>query len=117
MSQARRPLRSDVELPVPAQGSPLDFLLVQLQAQRGDDCVPALAKLFRQIVLADNYVPGWEALMDIAPVGRNFVSESAQLFLPVTLRTLGSGFIGLETPSARSCNSDSTSDHRAGSPV
>ena len=26
MSQTRRRLRSDVELPVPAQGSPLDFL-------------------------------------------------------------------------------------------
>jgi hypothetical protein len=29
MSQARRRLGSDVELPVPAQGSPLDFLFAQ----------------------------------------------------------------------------------------
>src|SRR5437667_8506904 len=65
-----------------------------------------------------NYVPGWVALMDIAPVGRNFVGESAQFFLPVTLRTLGSGFVGFETPRTSGCNSDSsTSNHCAGPPV
>jgi hypothetical protein len=33
MSQARRRLRSDVELPVPAQGSPLDLLFAQKEVE------------------------------------------------------------------------------------
>jgi hypothetical protein len=57
MSQAGRPLRSDVELPVPAQGSPLDFLFAQEEIECCGNRIGALAQLFRQIALADNYVP------------------------------------------------------------
>jgi hypothetical protein len=38
--------------------------------------IGALAQLFRQIPLADSYVPSWVPLMDIAPVGRNPVGNS-----------------------------------------
>jgi hypothetical protein len=69
MSQARRRLRSDVELPVPAQGSPLDFLFAQKEVECGGNRIGALAQLFRQIALADDYVPGWVAVMDVASIG------------------------------------------------
>ena len=76
------------------------------------------ARWVRQVALADDYVPGWVALMDIAPVDRNPIGECAEFFLPVTLHTLGSGLIGFQTPSAGDCNSDrSTSDHCASLPV
>ncbi len=61
--------RSDVELPVPAQGSPLDFFLAQEEVECNGNRIGALAQLFRQIALADDYIPGWVPLMDIAPVG------------------------------------------------
>ena len=69
MSQARRRLRSDVELPVPAQGSPLDFLFAQEEVECCGNRIGVLAQLFRQIALADDYVPSWVALMDVAPIG------------------------------------------------
>ncbi len=68
MSQARRRLRSDVELPIPAQGSPLDFLFAQEEVECCGNRIGALAQLFRQIALADDYVPSWVALMDVAPI-------------------------------------------------
>jgi hypothetical protein len=67
-TQARR-LRSDVELPVPAQGNPLDFLFAQEEVECCGNRIGALAQLFRQIALADDYVPGWVALMDVAAIG------------------------------------------------
>src|SRR5437879_12302442 len=109
---------SDVQLPISVQRSLLDFLFTQEEVQCGGNNVGVLAKLFRQVAFADDYVPGWVALVDTAPVDRNFVSESAQFFLPITLHTLGSALIGLQTPSGRNCDSDSgTSDHCAGPPV
>jgi len=74
-------------------------------------------ELFRQIALADYYVPGWVPLMNIAPVGRNPVRECAKSLCCLPLRTLISNLIGFQIPSARSCNSDNTSDHCATSPV
>ena len=68
MSQARRRLRSDVELPIPAQGSPLDFLFAQEEVECCGNRIGALVQLFRQIALADDYVPSWVALMDVAPI-------------------------------------------------
>ena|SRR3984893_3582876 len=117
MSQARRRLRSDVELPVPAQGSPLDSLLAQKEVECCGNGVGALAQLFRQIVLADYYVPSWVALMDVAPVGRNPVGECTKFLCCLPLRTLASDLIGFQTPFARSCNSDKTGDHCAAFPV
>jgi len=61
--------------------------------------------------------PGGVALMDIAPVGRNLVGECAKFLFILSLRTLTSDLIGFQTPPARSCNSDSTSDHCAAFPV
>src|SRR5712692_793617 len=117
MSQARRPLRSDVELPIPVQGSLLDFSFAQEEVQCCGNGIGALAKLFSQVALADDYIASWVALMDIAPVARYLIGERPKFSLLLTLRTLGSGLVSFETPSARSCNSDSTSDHRAASPV
>ncbi len=62
-------LRSDVELPVPAQGSPLDFLFSQEEIECCGNRIGALAQLFRQIALTDDYVPGRVALMDVASIG------------------------------------------------
>src|SRR5438552_14579019 len=62
-------LRSDVELPVPAQGSPLDYLFAQEQVKCCGNGIGALAQLFRQIALADDNVPSWVAVMDVASVG------------------------------------------------
>ena len=69
-----------------------------------------LRSLFRQVVLPHNHIPGWIALMDSVPVGRNLVRECTKFLFLLTLRTLSAGLIGLQTPPARSCNSDSTSD-------
>jgi hypothetical protein len=52
-------LRSDVELPIPAQGSPLDFLFAQEEVECCGNRIGALTQVFRQIALADDYVPGW----------------------------------------------------------
>ena len=60
--------RSDVELPVPAQGSPLDFLFAQEQVKCCGNGIGALAQLFRQIALADDNVPSWVAVMDVASI-------------------------------------------------
>jgi len=85
---------------------------------RWQQCRGACEVCSARVAFTDDYVPGWVALVDIAPVDRNFVSESAQFFLPITLHTLGSGLIGFQTPSGRNCDSDSgTSDHCAGPPV
>jgi hypothetical protein len=46
-NQARRPLRSDVKLPISVQRSLLDSLFAQEQVQGCDDNVGVLAKLFR----------------------------------------------------------------------
>ncbi len=61
--------RSDVELPVPAQGSPLDFLFAQQEVECCGNRIVTLAQLFRQVGLADDYVPGRVALMDVASIG------------------------------------------------
>ena len=61
--------RSEVKLPVPAQGSPLDFLFAQEDVERCGNRIRALPQLFRQIALADDYVPGWVAFMDVASIG------------------------------------------------
>ena len=63
---------------------------------------------------ADDYVPGWVPLMDFAPVGRNFVSESPQFFLPITLRTSGSDFVAFETALARAWSTSSSTATTAG---
>jgi hypothetical protein len=61
----------------------------------------ALAQLFRKIALADDYVPSWVAVMDIAPVGRSPVGECAKFpFRLPLLRTLASNLIGFQTPPA-----------------
>jgi hypothetical protein len=117
MSQGRRPLRSDVELPVPAQGSPLDFLFAQEEVECSGNRIGALAQLFCQIALADDYVPGREALMDVSSIGSNPVGECPEFLLVPSLCTLISNLIGFQTPSARSCNSDKTGDHCATLPV
>ena len=117
MSQARRRLRSDVELPVPAQGSPLDFLFAQEEVECCGNRVGTLAQLFRQIALADHYVPCRVAVMDTSPVGRNPVGECAKFLCCLPLRTLESDLICFQTPFARSCNSHKTSDHCATLPV
>ena len=61
--------------------------------------------------------PVWVPLMDIAPVGRNPVGECAKFRCCLPLSTLASDLIGFQTPFARSCNSDKTSDHCATLPV
>jgi hypothetical protein len=95
----------------------LDFLFAQKKVECCGNGIGALAQLFRQIALADDYVPGWVPLMDIAPVGRNPVRECAKSLCCLPLRTLTSGLIGFQTPFARSRNSDNTNDHCATSPV
>ena len=109
--------RSDVELPVPAQGGPLDFLLAQEEVECYGNRIGALAQLFRQIALADYYVASWIPLVDIAPIGRNLVGECPEFPLVSSLCAVISNLIGFQTPSARSCNSDKTSDHCAALPV
>jgi len=47
MNQSRRPLRSDVQLPVSVQRSLLDSLFAQEEVQCCGNGVGALAKLFR----------------------------------------------------------------------
>jgi hypothetical protein len=55
--------------------------------------------------------------MDIASVDGNLVGECPEFLLISSLCTLISNLIGFQIPSARSCNSDNTSDHCATSPV
>lgn len=101
----------DVQLPVPVQRSLLGSFFTQEEVQCCGNSVGALAKLFRQVVLAHNHIPRWIALMDSVSVGRNLVCECTKfLFLP-TLRTLSTGLIGLQTPPAHSCNSDSSDQY------
>ena len=95
----------------------MDFLLAQEEVECGGNRIGALAQLFRQIALADDYVPGWVPLMDIAPVGRNPVGECPEFLLTSSLCALISNLIGFQTPFACSCNSDKTSDHCATLPV
>ena len=95
----------------------MDLLLAQKEAECCGNGIGALAELFRQIALADDYVPGWVPLMDIAPVGRKPVGECAKFLCCLPLRTLASDLIGFQTPFARSCNSDKTSDHCTTLPV
>ena len=83
-------MRSDVQLPVPIQGSLLDFLFAQEEVQCCGNSVGVLAKLFRQIVLADDYVPGWVPLMDLATVGGNLISDCSKFFFPVSRWTRAS---------------------------
>jgi len=107
-----------VQFPVPAQSSLLDFLFAQEEVQCRGDNVGVLAKLFRQVALADDYVPGWVPLVDFATVGGNLISECSKFPFSVSLITLDSGLIGFQTPSGRKRNSDSgTSDHCASPPV
>jgi hypothetical protein len=109
--------RSDLELPVPAQGSPLDFLFAQEKVECCGNRIGALAQLIRQIALADDYVPGWVAVMDVASIDWNLIGECPEFLLISSLCTLISNLIGFQTPSASSCNSDKTSDHGATLPV
>jgi hypothetical protein len=92
-------------------------LLAQEEVECCGNRIGALAQLFRQIALADEYVPGWVPLMDIAPVGRNPVGECPEVLLISALCALISNLIGFQTPFARSCNSDKASDHSATLPV
>ncbi len=69
MSPVSRRLRSDVELPIPVQGSLLDFLFAQEEVESCGNRIGALVQLFRQVALADDYVPGRVALMDVASIG------------------------------------------------
>jgi hypothetical protein len=59
----RRSHKSDVQLPIPVEGSLLDFLLAKQEVQRRTDSVPALSKLCRQIILAHHHLPGRVAAM------------------------------------------------------
>jgi len=95
----------------------LDFLFAQKKVECCGNRIGALAQLFRQVALADDHVPSWVSLMDIAPVGRNPVGECPEFLLVSSLCSLISNLIGFQTPSARSCNSDKTSDHCATLPV
>ena len=95
----------------------MDFLLAQEEVECCGNRIGALAQLFRQIALADDYIPGWVPLMDIAPVGRNPVGECAKFLVRLPLRTLTSGLIGFQTPFARSCKADKSSDRCATLPV
>ena len=47
----------------------MDFLLAQEEVECCGNRIGALAQLFRQIALADDYVPSGIPLMDIAPIG------------------------------------------------
>ena len=47
----------------------MDFFLGQEEVECSGNRIGALAQLFRQSALADDYVSGWVPLMDIAPVG------------------------------------------------
>ena len=115
---SKEPLhRSDVELPISVQGSLLDFLFAQEEVQCCDNRIGALAQLFRQVALADNYVPGWVALMNLASICENLVGECPEFLLIPSLCTAISNLIGFQTPSARSCKSDKTDDHCATLPV
>jgi len=95
----------------------LDFLFAQEEVECCGNRIGALAQLFRQVALADDYVPSWVSLMDIAPVGRNPVGECAKFLCCLPLRTLTSDLIGFQTPPARSYNCDKTSDDCATLPV
>jgi len=68
-------------------------LFAQEQVQGCGDNVGVLAKLFRQVALADDDVPSWVALMDFATVGGNLISECSKFFFPVSLLTSHSGVI------------------------
>ncbi len=85
------------------------------------ECRPEITRLASNIrsgePFADHHVPGWITLMDSAPIGQNFISECAKFLFSLPLRTLNSGLIGFEVPSARSCNSDSANHHCTGLPV
>jgi hypothetical protein len=102
-------VQSEVNLPIPVQGSFLDFVFVQQKSQGSGNSIGAFTEFFGQIAFVDDHIPGWVALMDFETVGRNPIRESAELLFLLTLRTLASGLIVFQAPSARSCNSDSTS--------
>jgi hypothetical protein len=87
----------------------LDFAFAQEEVECCGNRIGALAQLFRQIALADDYVPGWVALMYFASIGRNPIGKHAKFFLLLSLCTFRSGSVGFETNSARCCNSDRTS--------
>jgi hypothetical protein len=61
-------------------------------ATESDTCA-----VVREIALADDYVPSWVAVIDIAPVGRSPVGECAKFPFRLPLRTLGSDLIGFQT--------------------
>jgi hypothetical protein len=58
--------KSDVQLPIPPEGSLLDLLLAKQKVQRRTDFIPALSKLCRQIILAHHHLPGRVAAMNAA---------------------------------------------------
>ena len=69
LGQGESDLGSHVQLPIPVEGSPLDFLFAQEQVQGCGNSVRSLAKLSCEIALADDHVPGGVALVDIASIG------------------------------------------------
>jgi hypothetical protein len=90
----------------------LDSAFAQEKSQCGGNSIWVLTELFGQIALADDDIPSWVALMDIASVGRNPIGEGAKFFLSVTRRTLNFGLFGIETNSARGGYPDRTSNRR-----
>lgn len=101
-------LGSDVKLPISVQGSLLDFTFAQEMSQCGGNSIWFFSEFFGQIALANDHIPGRVALMDFVTVCRNPIGESAKFLFLLMLCTLGTGLIGLQTPSAYSCNSGST---------
>ena len=47
----------------------MDFLFAQEKFECCGNGIGALAQLFRQIALADDYVTSWVAVMDVASIG------------------------------------------------
>ena len=78
-----------IEFPVSTERSPLHLLLIQQQIQRGDHGFWSFAQLFRQIVLADNYIPRWKSLVYIASVNGNPLSERSEFLFLLARRTFG----------------------------
>jgi len=65
------------QFPVPTQSSLLGFLFAREEVQGCGDNVVVLAKLFRYVALADDYVPGWVPLY-FATAGGNLMSERSK---------------------------------------
>jgi DNA-binding NarL/FixJ family response regulator len=89
-----------VQFPIPSQGSPLDFLLIEEQVQSGNHHFWSLPKLLRQISLTDDHVPGRVPLVNGLSIRRNSLSYRSQFFLLVPLSTFASYPVTFQSPQA-----------------